>query len=752
MRFNYFLISWITFISTLYLGSNLLLPTAGSRILLSNGVQFSVGLFSFYWLFRVYRQQATRLKPFWLLLSAGVLFSTIGTAAWFYLTLLQQEINTPIISNFIWVFSYACYLSAMIYKIRSSVVDFSNRSYFFNTVIYMVASIAISYHYLIAPLIALKYSTSLSIGYTAIFLVIDLALFFLVITLYYLIRFEKENSSLFFLVTGLMLQLVGDSFFSYFSTRQVYVPGGLVDYLWTIALLLIGLTGYRYSDQMLTPKIKIPRPLMQQEFLFPYLSIFILTFLMIASYDWQINSLSFAWFLIFVMVIFRQSVVMINNKTLLTDLQQLAYFDPLTKIGNRLNFTRTADRYVKREATTQFALILVNLNRFKMINEALGHRMGDEVLKEVAHRLSRTHANAFPAFRIGGDEFVLLVENDSVLAYETFTHQLIAKLHAPFVIADHEVAVNTNVGISIYPQHGQTAEALLKNASAALHHSKSSAKNEFVLYSERLESDALRKMEIEVYLQKAIELDQLSVHYQPKIHLQSNRIVGMEALLRWEHPRLGMVSPAEFIPIAEETGLINEIGEWVLRTACTQSKQWQLSGYPPLLLSVNVSALQFQNRNFCEIVSSVLEETGLRPDFLELEITESIVQNIKESVSILKKIKKLGVQCSIDDFGTGYSSLSVLEQLPIDTLKIDKSFIDRLDDDSRSPMVKTIVELGLNLQLIVVAEGIESAHQSNILKEYGCSIGQGYLFSKPVMPSQFTLLLDTLHENNEPIR
>lgn len=752
MRFNYFLVSLITCISILYFGSNMILPTASSRILFSNGVQFSVGLVSFYWLVSVYRNETTRFKPFWLLLSAGVLFSTLGTGVWFYLTLLRQEINTPIVSNFIWVFSYACYLSAMIYKIRTSVVDFSNQSYFFNTVIYMVASIAVSYHYLMAPLIALKYSTALSIVYTAIFLLIDLGLFFLVITLYYLIHFEKEDSSLFFLVTGLMLQLVSDSFFSYFSTRQVYVPGGLVDYLWTIALLLIGLTGYRYRDQSVNHEVTISRPLMQQEFIFPYLSIFILTILMIESYDWQINSLSAAWFLIFLLVIFRQSVVMMNNKKLVTDLQQLAYFDPLTKIGNRLNFTRTADRYVKAEVTTQFALILVNLNRFKMINEALGHRLGDEVLKEVARRLKYSDSLEFPAFRIGGDEFVLLVENDCSLAYETFTYELITKLHAPFVIADHEIVINTNVGISIYPQHGQSAETLLKNASAALQHAKSSSKNEFVLYSERLESDALRKMEIEVHLQKAIELDQLSVHYQPKIHLQSETIVGMEALVRWNHPRLGMVSPAEFIPIAEETGLINDIGEWVLRTACNQSKRWQLSGYPPLLLSVNVSALQFQNRNFCEVVSSVLQESGLRPDFLELEITESIVQNIKESVSILKKLKKLGVQCSIDDFGTGYSSLSVLEQLPINTLKIDKSFIDRLSENSHSPMVKTIVELGLNLRLIVVAEGIESVHQSDILKEYGCSIGQGYLFSKPVTPNQFSSLLDHMYDNDTFIR
>lgn len=749
MVFKNILVLLTIVVSAIYLISNTFISTASTRILLSNGVQFSIGIISFYWLWQVYQQKTTRLKAFWLLLSLGVFFSTFGTAIWFYLTLINQEINTPLLSNFIWVFSYICYLSALIYKIRTNVVDFSNKSYFFNTVIYMIASISISYHYLLSPLIALKFSTTLSITYTVIFLVIDLALLFLVITLYYLLHFEKKNRSLFFLVTGLLLQLVGDSLFSYFSTQQTYTAGGFVDYIWTTALLLIGFTGYRYSKGISSHEPKKKLPLLQREFLFPYLSIIVLTILMIESYDWRINSLSFGWFLIFVMIIARQSFVMVKNKKLFTELQHLAYYDPLTQLGNRLNFINTVDRYLKTESTTRFALILINLNRFKMINDALGHRMGDDVLKEVASRLSLTHNGSLPVFRIGGDEFVILVENDCAVAYQDFTSTIIQELHVPFIMSDHEFSVKTNIGISIYPQHGESAEDLLKNASTALHHSKISGKNDFIIYSERLESDVVRKMGLEVQLQKAIELNQLSVHYQPKVHLQTKTIVGMEALLRWEHPQLGMISPVEFIPIAEETGLINEIGEWVLRTACTQSKQWQASGYPPLLLSVNVSALQFQNRHFCEVVSSILLETDLQPNHLELEITESIVQNITESVSILKKLKKIGVKCSIDDFGTGYSSLSVLEQLPIDTIKIDKSFIDRLSRSSRSPMVKTIVELGLNLQLNVVAEGIESSSQSTILKEYGCSIGQGYLFSKPINAQHFTELLDALYQKNE---
>jgi len=258
----------------------------------------------------------------------------------------------------------------------------------------------------------------------------------------------------------------------------------------------------------------------------------------------------------------------------------------------------------------------------------------------------------------------------------------------------------------------------------------------------------LRKLEMESHLKNAINNNQLSVYYQPKIDLASECIVGMEALLRWEHPKLGWISPAEFIPLAEETGLINEIGEWVLYTAAQHNKQLQRLGFKPLLVSVNVSALQFQNPHFCSMVGEVIAKTKLDPEWLELEITESIVQNIKESFNIMQQIKSMGIKISIDDFGTGYSSLNVLEQLPIDTLKIDKSFIDRVSYNNPSPMVKTIIELALNLELNVVAEGIETVEQKEILYRNGCMIGQGYLFSRPVDYYTFVDFLTSYAQSN----
>ncbi|WP_233569633.1 EAL domain-containing protein [Planomicrobium sp. Y74] len=246
---------------------------------------------------------------------------------------------------------------------------------------------------------------------------------------------------------------------------------------------------------------------------------------------------------------------------------------------------------------------------------------------------------------------------------------------------------------------------------------------------------------IENALKKAVQKNQFVLYYQPKVELRTNKIIGMEALLRWQHPELGWISPVEFIPVAEETGQIVSIGEWVLEEACRQNKQWQDAGYSPLNVSVNVSVLQFKHGKFLETVQQVLDKTALDTQYLELEITESIMQNIKESKKILESLQQLGIKISIDDFGTGYSSLHVLQKLPIDTLKIDKSFVDELDLDASNTMVKAIIDLGLNLNMTLVAEGIESENQMRVLIEHGCTIGQGYLFSKPVAPEDFEELM-----------
>jgi EAL domain-containing protein (putative c-di-GMP-specific phosphodiesterase class I) len=293
----------------------------------------------------------------------------------------------------------------------------------------------------------------------------------------------------------------------------------------------------------------------------------------------------------------------------------------------------------------------------------------------------------------------------------------------------------------MYPEHGENSEDLLKNADAAMYLAKENGKNHFRFYNYELNEVLARKMQIEHELSKAIERNEFSLFYQPKVDLHTQNMIGMEALLRWNHPELGLISPVEFIPIAEETGQIISIGEWVLNTACKQNKIWHEKGLSTCCVSVNVSVLQFQQGDFLKVVTEALKESNLEAKYLELEITESIMQNINESRELLAGFRAMGVKTSIDDFGTGYSSLDILRNLPIDTIKIDKSFIDDIEAPCQQPFIKAIIELGLNLNVTVVAEGIENENQLQILLANNCTIGQGYLFSKPVDATEFEKLL-----------
>lgn len=306
-----------------------------------------------------------------------------------------------------------------------------------------------------------------------------------------------------------------------------------------------------------------------------------------------------------------------------------------------------------------------------------------------------------------------------------------------FSIEGNELVVTPSIGISIYPEHGEDPELLFKNADAAMYLAKEQGKNNFQFYNPSLHDLLFRKMNLENGLRRAIEKKQFSLHYQSKVDMRTGKMVGMEALLRWEHPEFGIVSPAEFIPVAEETGQIVSIGEWVLKTACEQTKRWQNAGLPLIYLSVNVSVRQFQQNDFIQTVRNILQETHLDAHFLELEITESIIQNLKQSTEILHDLRVLGVRTSIDDFGTGYSSLYVLKTLPVDLIKLDKSFIDDLNDPTNQAIVKAVTEIGTTLNLQVIAEGIEQEQQVEILLKHNCRYGQGYLFGRPVPAQEF---------------
>jgi diguanylate cyclase (GGDEF)-like protein/PAS domain S-box-containing protein len=415
-------------------------------------------------------------------------------------------------------------------------------------------------------------------------------------------------------------------------------------------------------------------------------------------------------------------------------IQNMAFYDTLTGLPNRNRFRHHLnDALNKQEENKMLAVLFLDLDRFKIINDTKGHNTGDIVLQRVADRLEMTVKQEGMVSRQGGDEFIILLEDIDKERAALVAQRILYEFSKPIEVNNQEFFVTPSIGISLYPFDGVDEETLIKNADTAMYQAKERGKNNFRFYSSNLNGNSIRKMELENGLRKALEKNQLTLHYQPQVSLATGEIVGIEALLRWNHPEHGFIAPSEFIPLAEETGLIVPIGKWVLWEACKQRKAWKNAGFKEFPIAVNVSVRQFEDDHFIEYISTILEEVGLQANHLELEITESIMQNLENSTIILNQLKELGVLLSIDDFGTGYSSLSYLKHLPIDKIKIDKSFVDDIIYHSnQGMMVKTIIDMGMNLNFIVIAEGIETEEQLSFLKNNACAIGQGYLFSRPV--------------------
>lgn len=430
------------------------------------------------------------------------------------------------------------------------------------------------------------------------------------------------------------------------------------------------------------------------------------------------------------------------------ELNHLAYHDVLTDLPNRILFEdRLTQALILAERNRQtLGVLFLSLDRFKKVHDTLGHAIGDKLLQKVAERLRSSAHKGETVARFEGDEFALLLTQIGGTEGEDVVEvifQINESLALPFTIDEHELFITVSIGISLYPDDGADASTLLKNADAALYRAREQGGNNYQFYTADLNAKALKRLTLENSLRRALERSEFEIYYQPVLDSNTRKIVGMEALLRWHHPELGLVQPVEFIPLAEDTGMIVPIGEWVLRTACAQSKSWQEAGFAPLSLAVNLSARQFQQQNLLEVVVGILQETGLDSHDLELELTESsIMKNAESAVQTLGALKAMGIKIAIDDFGTGYSSLGYLKRLPIDTLKIDRSFVsDLTTDPDDAALVMAIITLAHNLSLKVIAEGVETEEQLGFLHLLKCDEWQGYLFSKPVPVNAFEELL-----------
>ena len=426
--------------------------------------------------------------------------------------------------------------------------------------------------------------------------------------------------------------------------------------------------------------------------------------------------------------------------------QHMATHDGLTGLPNRVMFGHllelaipTAKRYDR-----QFAVLCLDLDRFKLINDTLGHNAGDQLLQEAAQRFREVLRESDVVARLGGDEFAVLLPEvrDAEQAFMVARKLLSATLK-PFLLADQECRVTASIGAALFPAHGSDGHVLLKHADVAMYHAKDQGRNNFQLYHDQLTASSLERLALETNLRRAVEREELTLHYQAKLDLRHGHISGVEALLRWQNDALGNVPPSTFIPIAEETGLIVPIGKWVLRTACAQAVAWQRAGLPPVPIAVNMSARQFNDDGLLDDLRTILAETGLAPQMLELELTEGmIIQNVGRAVALLAEIKKLGLRLAIDDFGTGYSSLGQLKNFPVDTLKVDRSFVRDLATNRDDQAITTaIIAMGRTLSLTVVAEGVETPEQEEFLRQHACDEMQGYYFSRPVDATAFAALL-----------
>jgi len=417
-------------------------------------------------------------------------------------------------------------------------------------------------------------------------------------------------------------------------------------------------------------------------------------------------------------------------------LDHMAHHDPLTALPNRLLFHDRLHHALQRAGRDgeQLAVMFIDLDRFKNVNDTLGHHVGDALLKQVAAALLGRLREGDTLARLGGDEFIVLLENiDGQFGAALVAEKLMAMFEQPFIVSDYELFVTGSVGISLFPNDADDLNMLIRNADVAMYQAKARGRNGYQFYAPSMTGEGVERLRLEALLRRSIEKNEIFLHYQPQVEIDSGRLIGVEALVRWENPELGLIPPVRFIPLAEDTGFINQLGKWVLNEACRQMVRWQEAGLHVPKIAVNLSVKQFERGSIVGMVSDILRETGLQAERLQLEVTESVIMNTGDALEFVNDLHAIGVGLAIDDFGTGYSSLAYLKQLPVQTLKIDRSFIKDISTDVNDEAIAiAIIQLGKSMNLSVIAEGVETAEQAAFLLRHGCRQAQGYFYSRPI--------------------
>ena len=706
----------------------------------------------------------------------GILSYLIGTLIWTYHEFVLKDngvsLNLP---GMFWISQNGFYFIALLVlmnEIRSHLLTIR---FFLDMLIVMSVAMTFNWIFIMNPLI--HHKSTLVFNLTDLmYPILDLGVLVGVLSFFVASNSIFNKPTSFLLISGFLIQIIADSIFSYLKVMGMYSVGSVNEPLWILSIMLIGLSGI-YHVPMVTKETRVKRPKkgMLLRHSIPYVSVLFLSIYVIAS-TYKTHPIVVGLFFCILLVILRQLFTLLENDKLVNDLnnlnedlevkvkertdklvemvnsmEHLAYHDVVTGLPNRRFMEKRLSLAIENKTgKRKIAFMLLDLDRFKHINDSLGHSYGDLLLKEVGQRLVQCLKPNEVVCRFGGDEYALLIENTSVQALENRALRILSSLRETYVIEGFELHVTPSIGVSLFPDHGSDFEALLMKADTAMYKVKEKGKNHFMIYSCSMSMEPM--MELESSLRKGLDRNEFLLYYQPQISLITNEIVGVEALLRWDRPGYGIVPPAEFIPLCEETGLIVPLGERVLLEACKQSVAWRKKGIFDLRIAVNISSLQFQHNDFIESVARIIKETGANPNHIELEITESIAMGpIENNLAKLSFLKQMGFQIAMDDFGTGYSSLHYLSQFPIDRLKIDRSFISSLEKSEKdAAIVRLIVMMAKGLNFQVLAEGVEVEAQKAFLEDIRCDEFQGYLFSGPVCVEECEQLILKKIRGSEP--
>jgi diguanylate cyclase (GGDEF)-like protein len=672
--------------------------------------------------------------PFWGALFIAMLFYVGSYLVWAIDFIKGEVVVSTRLSFGLWVMVYPFLFYALIYKI----VQLRNKNhvyqYLFHIITLIIIIFALVFHYVFEPFIIDGDMTIVRFFVLILEPLLSVLLMIAAIVLYFLSIESDERWIHLFFVLGFLTQALAEMFYVFQMIEDSYVVGQFTDVLWIFAILNILAATYLSRKRPAEVSWRLLRLVDHEDSILPYIWIVAFTVFVRIVISPTVNALSVAVVVLIIILIVYQLLVVRRNTELLNSYEKVMYLTPLTGLRNRTSLMHDFPHILKRIVRLRqtLALVVINLDRFKNINDGLGREYGDVLLKEIAKRLALTIDRHTVLYHLGADEFALLVYNKSKKDLIIFIEQLTETISEPVKHNNKQMNVTASIGVSLAPKDAREAESLFQMAEHAMHQAKSYGKNQYFFFDRGLKQQLDRRLLIENELKFAANRGEISVYYQPKYMLQPEALVGFEALFRWHHETLGFISPAEAIPIAEETGHINLLGYYILDEVMREVVRWQRDYQFFGVVSVNVSAVQLRQMDFYQQVKFLLEKHNLNGKYIELELTESVMMTLSDVLPKLEQLKTLGLKISLDDFGTGYSSLFILKELPIDTIKIDQSFVRTIDDARSANIVKTILDIGSNLGLQVIAEGIEDTDSLNTLTELGCLFGQGYYYARPM--------------------